>query len=91
MRTAGEAPGAYGRRFSGVPMVFEVVGEEETEGHYNITLSFRPQGSFAGTPGQEQFFIDKDGSVGHRQVLELAKKAYAEARDRELIKRVMDD
>ena len=71
MRTAGETPGVFGRKFTGVPMAFEVVGEEETEGHYNITLSFRPQGTFAATPGQEQFFIDKEGSVVHRQVLEL--------------------
>ena len=30
-----------------------------------------PQGAFTGTPGQEQFFIEKEGEVAHRQVLSL--------------------
>ena len=71
MRTARESPGAYGRRFTDVPMAFEVVEEEETEDHYVVTLSFRPQGAYTGTPGQEQFFIEKQGEVAHRQVLSL--------------------
>ena len=71
MRTSSEAPGEYGRRLTGVPMAFEVVGEEATEDHYVLTLSFRPQGRFAGTPGQEQFFIEKEGVVAYRQVLSL--------------------
>ena len=71
MRTAREAPGAYGRRFRNVPMAFEVVEDNETEDHYMVTLSFRPQGQFTGTPGQEQFFIEKEGTVAHRQVLGL--------------------
>ena len=71
MRTASETPGAYGRSFRDVPMAFDVIAEEETEDHYVITLSFRPQGAFAGTPGQEQFFIEKEGTVAHRQVLSL--------------------
>ena len=69
MRTARESPGDYGRRLSGVSMAFEVVEEEDTEDHYVITLSFRPQGRFTGTPGQEQFFIEKEGAIAHRQVL----------------------
>lgn len=72
IRTAGESPGAYGPDLADVPMAFEVVSEEETEEHYIITFSFRPQGTFEGTPGQEQFFLDRgDGSVDHRQVLSL--------------------
>jgi Tol biopolymer transport system component len=71
MRTAREAPGAYGRRFRNVPMAFEAVEDEETEDHYVVTLSFRPQGQFTGAPGQEQFFIEKEGAVAHRQVLSL--------------------
>ncbi len=39
-----------------------------------VTLSFRPQGAFAGTPGQEQFFIEKEGEVAHRQVLSLPER-----------------
>ena len=71
MRTARETPGEYGRRFRNVPMAFDVVEDEETEDHYVVTLSLRPQGQFAGVPGQEQFFIEKEGNVAHRQVLSL--------------------
>ena len=71
MRTARETPGNYGRRFRNSPMAFEVVEDEDTEDHYVITLSFRPQGQFSGTPGQEQFFIEKEGAIAHRQVLSL--------------------
>ena len=44
MRTARETPGAYGRRFRNVPMAFEVAEVEETEDHYVITITFRPEG-----------------------------------------------
>jgi len=73
MRTARESPGDYGRRFRGTPMAFEVVEGEDTEDHYVITLSFRPQGQFTGNPGQEQFFIEKVGVVAHRQVLSVPR------------------
>ena len=71
MRTSREAPGQYGRRFRNVPMAFEVVEANETEDYYEVTLSFRPQGAFTGTQGQEQFFIEKEGNVAVRQVLSL--------------------
>ena len=71
MRTAREAPGAYGRRFMDVPMAFEVAEEEDTEDHYRITISFRPAGEFAVRPGLEQFFIEKEGAIALRQVLIL--------------------
>ena len=73
MRTARETPGAYGRRYRAVLMAFEVVAQEETEDHYVITLAFRPQGEYAGGPGQEQFFVEKEGNVAHRQVLTLPR------------------
>jgi len=69
MRTARETPGDYGRRFRSANMAFEVVEDTETEDHYVVTLSFRPEGVFAGTPGREQFFIQKEGTVAVRQVL----------------------
>ena len=75
IRTARETPGAYGPRLIPLPMAFEVTGQEETEDHYLITLSFRPEGQFAGTPGQEQFFITKEGVVAIRQVLSLPMPA----------------
>lgn len=73
MRTARDQPGDYGRRFSSVLMVFNVVEQEEGEDYYIVTLSLRPQGDFEGTAGQEQFFIEKEGNVAHRQVLSLPR------------------
>ena len=69
VRTAVESPGNYGRQYQHAAMAFEVVESGEEDDHYNISLSFRPQGNFAGTPGQEQFVIGKDGSIAVRQVL----------------------
>ena len=71
MQTAREAPGDYGTQFVKTNMAFEVVADTETEDHYVVTLSFRPQGQFSGRPGREQFFIEKGGAVVHRQVLSL--------------------
>jgi hypothetical protein len=73
IQTARDDPGDYGRRFESVRMVFEVVGEREGEDSYVITLSLRPAGDFQGTTGQEQFFIQKEGAVAHRQVLSLPR------------------
>ena len=69
MQTASSVPGDYGRGFRGVAMVFEVESLEETDDFYEVTLSFRPQGNFDGTPGQEQFVVGKEGTISVRQVL----------------------
>ena len=69
MRTARESPGYYGSKFANIIMAFDVVEDTETEDHYVVTLSFRPQGQFSGSPGQEQFFIEKEGNIAIRQVL----------------------
>ena len=69
VRTAVETPGNYGRQYRGVAMAFEVADSGEDEDFYTVTLSFRPQGRFDGTPGQEQFVIGKDGTIAVRQVL----------------------
>jgi Tfp pilus assembly protein PilF len=69
VRTAAESPGDYGRNFREVVMVYEVVESGEDAEYYSITLSLRPQGNFAGSPGQEQFIIGKDGTIAVRQVL----------------------
>ena len=69
IRTAGETPGDYGRQYRGADMVFEAVESGEDDDYYNITLSFRPQGTFDGTPGQEQFVIGKNGTIAIRQIL----------------------
>ena len=72
MRTARDEPGNYGY-LSDVGMVYEVLVQEEREDYYEITMSFRPEGNFAGIVGREQFFIDKQGSVEYRQVLAAPK------------------
>ena len=41
------------------PIAFEFISEKDPEDHYVVTLYFRPQGDFEGTPGEEQFFINK--------------------------------
>ena len=73
MSIARETPGDYGCRFKNVPMALEVVTATEEEDSYTITLSFRPQGQFTGVPGQEQFFIEKEGSIAIRQVLSVPR------------------
>ena len=73
MRTARDVPGNYGQSLAAVRMVYEVVEQGEGEDYYEITISYRPEGDFAGTPGQEQFFIEKEGGIAHRQVLALPR------------------
>ena len=73
MQTARDEPGNYGNRFSGTQMVFEVVEQDEGDDYYIITMSFRPAGDFTGAPGQEQFFIEKEGAVAVRQMLSLPR------------------
>ena len=68
MQEARDNPGDYGQGFAGVRMVFDVSEQEESEDYYVVTLSYRPEGDFSGAPGQEQFFIAKEGSIAHRQV-----------------------
>ncbi len=68
-QAARETPGNYGRAYAGVRMVFELVEQEEREDYHVITLSFRPEGSFIGAPGREQFFVGKEGTVADPQML----------------------
>ena len=75
LQAANETPGDYGGQYQGVTMVFGVVESTETEDNYIILLSVRPQGEFSGTPGQEQFFIGKEGSIALRQVLSIPRKS----------------
>jgi len=74
MRTASDTPGEYGNQYQGVPMVFQATEAIEEDDSYDITLSFRPQGQFSGIPGQEQFFIEKEGTVAVRQVLSVPRR-----------------
>ena len=74
MRTARDEHGDYGLSFADVSMAFEVVEAAETEDHYVVTLSFRPEGDFSGVQGREQFYIEKEGAVAIRQVLGLPRR-----------------
>jgi len=75
MRAVQERPGLYGNRYRDVPMTFGVVDSHETEDHYLVTLSFRPQGRTTGDPGLEQVNVGKDGTVLSRQVISLPRGA----------------
>ena len=71
LRTGTESPGDYGPSYRDVQMAFQVVEAQETEDHYIVTLSIRPPGEFVGSPGREQFFVEKEGTVRLRQILNL--------------------
>ena len=46
IRHARENTDFYGPRYSGTPLVSEVISQEEWEDYYDIRLSFRPAGRF---------------------------------------------
>ena len=54
--------------YAEVALVFEVVDAGETEGFYEVTLSYLPPGNFQ-APGTERITIDKAGPIELRQVL----------------------
>ncbi len=56
-------------------MVFDVFDAKEDEGGYTIVLSFRPDGVFDGTPGQEQFKFSKTGAFRGREFLSSPKSS----------------
>ena len=71
MQTARDNRAVYGRGFAKVRMNFQAVEHDEGEDYFFVTLSFRPEGDFRGTPGQERFVIEKEGAIAGRQVLSL--------------------
>ena len=73
MQTARETPGEYGSQYQDVSMAFEVSTGQDTEDNPVVPLSFRPQDQFSGTPGQEQFLIEKEGTVAVCQVLSVPR------------------
>ena len=60
----------FGRRYRRGELVWEIVDEEEDEDYYRILLSFRPAVRFKGSPGTEQFVIEKTGEIRLRQLLD---------------------
>lgn len=69
METARDAPANYGQSFTALQMVFQTIEQEERDDYYIVTLSFRPEGDFFGTPGRERFYIAKEGTVTDRRVI----------------------
>ncbi len=69
MQTAMESPGDYGSQYQGVVMVFQVEGSSEDDDYYTVVLSLQPQGHFDGIPGQEQFVVDRQGTIAVHPVL----------------------
>ena len=74
IRTASQTPGVRSKRYRDVLMAFEVVSATEDEESYDIVLSYRPQGDFTGTPGQEHFIIGKHGEIILSQVWSTPKE-----------------
>jgi membrane protease YdiL (CAAX protease family) len=70
MQAARYQYGDYGN-FADFHMVFEVEYEYEADDHFAITLLYRPQRRFVGSPGREQFLIAKNGVTTHREVIDL--------------------
>ena len=60
IRHARENTEIYGAEYQDTTMVWEPVSETEEEEFYDIRLSFRPAGTFTGTPGLEQFSFPYD-------------------------------
>ncbi|HIB12548.1 MAG TPA: hypothetical protein EYO17_11590 [Dehalococcoidia bacterium] len=54
-------------------MLFDVLSDHEDESSYTIIVSFRPEGDFEGTPGQERFRFSKTGRFENREVLRYPK------------------
>ena len=72
IRHARENTDIYGPRLSQQTMVWDLSSaEEDDEDYYRIILTFRPAGKFLGTPGLEEFIIDKgSGAIELRQILD---------------------
>ena len=72
LRTA-RASATRQRGFSRRRMLFDVLNEDEDKDGYTVVLSFRPEGDFEGTPGQERFKFSRTGRFQDREVLRQPK------------------
>ena len=68
---ARDDPGTYGHPFAERQMVFEVDEESESMDFYSIRLAFQPASRFQGSPGIQQFFIDKTGTIRLHKIIKL--------------------
>jgi hypothetical protein len=69
IRYAREYPDIYGFEYIGIDLAWELESEAESEEFYYVRLHYRPSGTFLGTPGIEEFVMDKEGTVQFRQIL----------------------
>ena len=68
-RFARENPEIYGADYFGIALAWELESELESDDVYYVCLHYRPSGTFLGTPGTEEFIMDKEGNVEFRQIL----------------------
>lgn len=69
IRHAQENKDVYAPSYRDVELVWEVESSLEQQEFYYVYLLYRPSG-FVGTPGREEFIMDKTGLIEFRQVLE---------------------
>ena len=74
IRHARENTGFYldtlGPSYSRVNFTWEALSLDESEDYFEVKLSFRPAGHYAGKPGIEQLIFDKLGNLEVRQILD---------------------
>lgn len=68
IRFAQRHPDMYAREYRDQLLVWEVEKATEDKEFFYVTLTHKPPG-FTGTPGREEFIIDKTGKIEFRQVL----------------------
>ena len=59
----------YGGSFAELDLVWEVIGQDESDDNYEIRLTFRPAGEFRGRLGLERFTFDKTGELRLRSLV----------------------
>ena len=68
VRFAQRHPDMYSREYRDQLLVWEVEKATEDNEFFYVTLTHKPA-RFTGTPGREEFIIDKTGKIEFRQVL----------------------
>ena len=59
----------YAPEYRDRPLVWEVESASEDNEFFYVTLTHKPFSGFTGTPGREEFIIEKTGKIEFRQVL----------------------
>ena len=59
----------YAREYRDQLLVWEVEKATEDKEFFYVTLTHKPFALFTGTPGREEFILDKTGKIEFRQVL----------------------